>query len=248
MVGGDIHTTSLPRLAYSAGRTAAGGTEPTVPDSAGPQPPVASGSPAPSFQSPAGRCPALSAPATTRHVAGRSVAVFPAAFPRRTVSAAIPYSAAGPASRAVADRGGQVVWRVAAQSWPRSSLCRSLRVSSSFVIAGDDSVGQGWPALIAGLTLVGVTGVVWWLLTRKPESAVAADVPSCGPWIGSRSSVSHGGRAGTRLRHRRFRPWAAGGIGQRRSRHTNGGMQHPAVTIVFCALVVLVAARRLKRR
>jgi hypothetical protein len=116
-----------------------------------------------------------------------------------------------------------------------------------FAIAGDDSI---WTRLIGfgiGLAVVGVIGLVWWLVSRRSSRL---SLRMFVLWALDRLAFKRLGTASVPALCFIIVLFAGAmiaGLGQQPQPSTNGGPSGAPSALVFCALVVLVAARRLKR-
>ncbi|QUQ71430.1 hypothetical protein [Kutzneria sp. CA-103260] len=146
----------------------------------------------------------------------------------------------------------------ARRKWPRAVGEWLLSFAPIFLLAvvpggiamsvvGDGSVGARLASLVIGLAIVGLTGLMWWLVTRRHsdlslgmfmlaslDRLAFKRLDSSGAPALICVIVIFGGAGIT-------------GLGQQPQPSTDGGPSGVPFALVFCALVVLVAVRRLKR-
>jgi hypothetical protein len=114
-------------------------------------------------------------------------------------------------------------------------------------IAGDATAAARLASLVIGLAVAGLIGLIWWLVTRHRSHLPLAKFMLAALDRLAFKRLGTSGTAGLVIVIVMFGGAALTGLGQQPKPSTDGGPSAVPFALVFCALVVLVAARRLKR-
>ena len=111
----------------------------------------------------------------------------------------------------------------------------------------DNTFGGRLVGLVVGLAVVALIGLVWWLVTRRRSGlSPVGFVLAAMDWLAFKR-LGAVGVPGLIVVVFVFGGAMITLLAQQPQVSASGGVQHPGAALVFCVLVVLVAARRLRR-